>query len=99
MLLNERIGSKDAMNIRLFCLTMFYLMMAVPSFGMGHFRETIQDTKGNAMGNVHVTVYLAGTTELATLYSDNGVTPQTNPFVTDATGSYDFYVTTGKYDI
>jgi hypothetical protein len=88
-----------AMLIRLLCLTLFYLSIAVPAFSLGHYRDVVQDTKGNAVGNVSVSVYTQGTDTLATLYSDNGVTTKTNPFVTDATGSYDFYVAQGIYDI
>jgi hypothetical protein len=84
---------------RILCLTLLYLSIAVPAFSLGHYRDAVQDTKGNAMGNVSVSVYLQGTDTLATLYSDNGVTPKDNPFVTDAKGSYNFYVAQGIYDI
>lgn len=83
----------------LICLTLLYLSIAVPAFSLGHYRDLVQDTKGNAMGNVTVSVYLAGTQDLATIYSDTNSTLKANPFTTDATGSYDFYAATALYDI
>lgn len=47
-----------------------------------------------------VTVYLTGTTTLATLYSDNNNTPASNPFQADSvTGLYFFYADNGHYDV
>lgn len=47
-----------------------------------------------------VTVYLAGTLTLASIYSDNGVTPKANPFTADAsTGYWDFYAANDRYDV
>ena len=88
-----------AMITRFLCCTLLYLLMATPAFALSHYRDVVQDTKGNAMGNVSVTVYAAGTTTLATLFSDDGVTSQANPFLTDASGEYHFYVESGIYDI
>ena len=45
-----------------------------------------------------VTVYLAGTVTKATLYSDNGVTPLTNPVTSDSNGNYAYYAQAGLYD-
>jgi hypothetical protein len=44
-------------------------------------------------------VYLTGTSTLATLYSDNGVTPKANPISSSATGRIEFYAADGRYDI
>lgn len=44
-------------------------------------------------------VYLYGTTTLATIYSDNGVTTTTNPLTTTATGHIAFYATDGHYAV
>lgn len=49
--------------------------------------------------NCTVTVYVAGTLTLATLYSDNAGTSKANPFTADTTGFYFFYVDDGRYDI
>jgi hypothetical protein len=46
-----------------------------------------------------VTVYLKGTTTLATTYSDNSGTLKANPFTSDTTGFWFFYVADGRYDI
>jgi hypothetical protein len=46
-----------------------------------------------------VTVYDQGTLNLATIYTDYGVTPKSNPFTANANGSYDFVSGTGRYDI
>lgn len=55
------------------------------------------------MAGINVTVRAAnaspGTGALATLYSDDGVTTTTNPVVTDATGTFGFYVADGRYDL
>lgn len=45
------------------------------------------------------TVYVSGTTTLATLYSDNGVSPLANPFLSSSTGQVSFYAANGLYDL
>jgi len=35
----------------------------------------------------------------ATIYSDNGVTPQANPIIADSSGEYSFYAADGLYDL
>lgn len=48
-----------------------------------------------------VTVYIAGTHTLASICSDNASScaPQSNPFKAGSDGSYDFYVSNGRYDL
>src|SRR5215467_15614751 len=46
-----------------------------------------------------VTVYVSGTLTLATIYSDNILTPLANPFTADSTGYWDFYAANGRYDV
>jgi hypothetical protein len=48
-----------------------------------------------------VTVYFGGTTNLATLYSDNQATPTplANPFTAAANGYWFFYAPDGRYDV
>jgi hypothetical protein len=46
-----------------------------------------------------VTVYLAGTLTVATIYSDNSNTPLANPFTSSTTGSFYFYAANGRYDV
>lgn len=46
-----------------------------------------------------ITVKLKGTDTLATIYSDNGVTPKANPFASaTSTGIYSWYAANAKYD-
>lgn len=54
---------------------------------------------GIAVSNASVLVlnYPSGTT--ATIYSDNGVTPSTNPLTTDANGAFGFYADDGHYSL
>jgi hypothetical protein len=59
----------------------------------------IVDRRGNAIGTISVTVYEQGTAVKPTLYSDNGITEQGNPFQTDSLGRWAFYVANGRYDI
>lgn len=46
-----------------------------------------------------VTVYLTGTLTLATIYSDSTGTPKANPFTSDSTGFWFFFIAVGTYDI
>lgn len=60
---------------------------------------TVRDNAGNAESGASITVYIAGTTTLASLYSDNGVTAASNPVTTNSKGQANFYVTDGVYDL
>jgi len=51
------------------------------------------------LSNASCVVYIANTLGAATLYSDNGVTPLANPFLSSATGRIDFYAANGRYDV
>jgi|WetSurMetagenome_2_1015567.scaffolds.fasta_scaffold54710_3 hypothetical protein len=66
---------------------------------MQRYQNVIIDTAGTGIASVTVSVYLQGTTTLATLYAGNGVTPLGNPFLSDADGSFNFYAADGRYDI
>lgn len=46
-----------------------------------------------------ITVYLAGTNTIATIYSDNVGTALGNPFTSDSTGHWFFYASNGTYDV
>lgn len=46
-----------------------------------------------------VTVTISGTTTLATIYSDDGVTVKANPIITDGLGYYAFYAADGEYKL
>ena len=50
--------------------------------------------------NATVTVYLTGTTTLATIYADSSSTPLSNPFTSGTEGQWLFYAATGQaYDV
>lgn len=49
--------------------------------------------------NSTVTVYKAGTTNLATIYSNSSGSPKSNPFMADSKAYYEFYADNGFYDI
>lgn len=66
---------------------------------MQKYFDSIQTKSGNAVFGASVTVYDAGTTNLATIYSDEGVTAATNPLTTSSLGYFEFYAANGKYDI
>lgn len=36
---------------------------------------------------------------LATIYSDDGITPKSNPMLSDGNGRFDFFVANGRYDL
>lgn len=46
-----------------------------------------------------VTVYVNGTTTLATIYSDTSSTPLSNPFTAATDGYWFFYAADGRYDV
>ena len=75
------------------------LAFSTPTWAMEHYIDSVRHRLGYALPGVSVTVYVAGTTNLATLYSDNGLTTKTNPFVSADDGSFDFYAANGKYDM
>lgn len=66
---------------------------------MQSFHGVFQDTAGDAVSSANVYVYDAGTTDIATIYEDNGVTEEDNPFTTDAYGEYVFWAANGRYDV
>lgn len=60
--------------------------------------DVVQDRSGNAISGAYVAVYNSSNA-LATLYSDNGVTPLVNPTITNVDGEYQFYAANGTYRI
>jgi hypothetical protein len=59
-----------------------------------------QDNYGNAIPGATITVYDSGTTDLATIYSDDGVTLISgSSFSADANGQWFFYAPDGDYDV
>lgn len=66
---------------------------------MQRYRGIVQDTAGNAISDPEVTVYLAATTTLATIFSDDLFTVKANPFIGDSDGFYAFYAGNGRYNV
>lgn len=67
---------------------------------MQKYLNAIQDVKGNAIAGASVAVYQYGTTTLATIYSDNGVTVIPGGIATtDSTGEVYFYAANGRYTL
>jgi hypothetical protein len=78
------------------------LLVGVPALATAcaKYRDVVQDLQGNVVPGTTITVYRAGTTSLATLYTDNTcTTTAANPFTNDLTGVYQFYAKPGRYDI
>lgn len=53
----------------------------------------------SSFGLATVNVYLTGTTTAATIYTNDAGGSETNPFTSEADGSWEFYVDNGSYDI
>lgn len=64
------------------------------------FDDVVINTVGDALPDVDITVYDAGTVSPATLYTNRtGGTTQANPFATDETGLVQFWAEPGSYDL
>lgn len=46
-----------------------------------------------------ITVFVTGSSTLATLFSDNSSTPLSNPFQSNSSGHWYFYAANGRYDV
>ena len=66
---------------------------------MKNLHLTILKDQGGVGAGATVTVYDAGTENISTIYSDDGVTPKSNPFTVDSYGRGNFYAANGSYDI
>ena len=66
---------------------------------MQKYRDVVQDNEGNAVavGTVTVTTYPAGS--VASIFSDDGVTPKANPFALASDGVFEFYAANGRYSV
>lgn len=70
---------------------------------MQHYSDNIRELReytrrdDYARAGVAVSVYQGAV--LATIYSDNGVTPKANPLTTGVGGAFDFYAANGDYTI
>ena len=66
---------------------------------MQRYFDVVQSRSGDAIVGGLVYVYISGTTTLATLYADNGITLQANPVTTNTDGEYAFYAANGTYTL
>ncbi len=66
---------------------------------MIRYEDVVQQRDGDVVAGATVTIYDTGTTDLVTIYSDDGITPKDNPTTTDADGVYFFWAAAGTYDI
>lgn len=66
---------------------------------MQKYQNNVQNTSGDAVAGalVRVLTYPAGA--VASIYSDNGVTPAANPLTTDRLGAFAFYAANGRYSL
>lgn len=89
--------------MRILQLALSVLLVAstgVQAWAMGNHSDVVRDQYGRALGGATITVYVAGTTDLADIYSDNGVTAKENPFTSDTLdGRFNFYAANGVYDL
>lgn len=68
---------------------------------MPKYRNTVQDRSGNVRSGVAVTVYQAGTSTLATIYSDRAMSSVVagSTLTTDADGGFQFFAPAGEYKV
>jgi hypothetical protein len=59
----------------------------------------VQDREGNAVAGAEVYIRVQASNALATLYSDDGVTPTSNPLTTDNDGEWSAYWADGVYKV
>lgn len=65
---------------------------------MQRYFDVVQTQTGRAISGASVSVYDSNG-DLATLYSDNGVTVEDNPLTTNDDGEYAFYAANGTYSM
>jgi len=66
---------------------------------MQKYINNVQDTLGNAIGSVTVTIRDVPSGSLSSIFSDNSGTTKTNPFTNDDDGEFFFYAVDGRYDV
>ena len=66
---------------------------------MENLHITILKDVGGVGAAATVTIYDAGTVDVSTIYSDDGVTAAGNPLTADAYGRTNFYAANASYDI
>jgi hypothetical protein len=64
-----------------------------------YFNYVVNPTTNQPLPNPSITVYIAGTVNKATIYSDNGVTQTPNPTTGDTYGRFFFFAANAIYDL
>ena len=62
------------------------------------YQDVVRDGDGNVISSATVTVYLAGTTTLASVYTASSGGTAVNSVTTDSSGGYEFYVDGSDYN-
>ena len=85
---------------RLMMLALVLLLSAQLAHACPEIGDPIQDVKGNVLVGASVYIYLANTSTLAQLYSDQACTlVLSQPITTNSKGTFSVYVADGTYDI
>jgi hypothetical protein len=66
---------------------------------MQKYVNSVADPTGAPVANASVQVNTFPGGVAASLFSDNGVTPATNPLTTDTNGQFAFYAADGRYQL
>lgn len=67
---------------------------------MGSYANAFLDPNGNVIPEATITVFDAGGTVLASIYTDAGLsTAKANPFTSNADGTFQFFAATGEYKL
>lgn len=66
---------------------------------MEKYQDNVQNRNGKAVEGASVRVHTYPAGDLATIYSDNGVTATANPLTTDENGRFAFYAADGRYSL
>lgn len=67
---------------------------------MAHYQAVVRNKLGGIVPGANVSIFDAGTTTLADLFSDEALTVSTeNPTQSDDSGKVDVYVVAGEYDV
>lgn len=66
---------------------------------MQNYFNNVINRYGDACQGIAITVTNASNDALASIFSDNGVTPAPNPLTTDANGRFSFYAADGRYNL
>lgn len=81
-------------------LSLLWLAWPTVTDACPFYRDLVQDVRGNVVTGATVTINVAGTTTLASLYTDQFCTvPATNPTTTASDGTFSVYLPSGYYDV